>query len=80
MTDYLINLLTENVKFSEMFNILSVPTAFTVIHLPTDLQQPFHLEPFLFQIIYVLLPSAPWDVVYFAEQMESENKIMQSVV
>jgi hypothetical protein len=28
----------------------------------------------------VLLPSAPWDVVYFAEQMESEKKIMQSAV
>jgi hypothetical protein len=46
--------------------------------LPFDLGQPFHPNPFLYQTTCVLLPSAPWDVVYFAAQMESKDEIIQS--
>jgi hypothetical protein len=50
-----------------------------MIHLPLELGQPFHPNPFLYQTTCVLLPSAPWDVVYFAAQMESKDEIIQRV-
>jgi len=49
-----------------------------MIHLPLDLGQPFHRNPFLYRTTCVLLPSTPWDVVYFAAQMESKDEIIQS--
>jgi len=50
-----------------------------MIHLPLDLGQPFHQNPFLYRTTCVLLPSAPWDVAYFAAQMESKDEIIQRV-
>jgi len=50
-----------------------------MIHLPLDLGQPFHRNPFLYRTTCALLPSAPWDVAYFAAQMVSKDEIIQRV-